>query len=563
MFTKAKIFLSFLIVLSGFSIAQEAAQIDLNEVFANRAEQYFRFSLESKDQIENLSKLISIDKVEEKTVFAYANRAEFEAFLQQNIPYQLLNPPNYLFEAEMYNSGLKQTYAWDQYLNYTDYINLMYQFASNYPAICQVFSIGQSVNGRELLVAKISDNISTKENEPQFFYSGQIHGDELVTSILMLRLIDHLTANYNTDNQVTELVNNIEIWINPLANPDGLYAGGNTTVAGAIRYNANSVDLNRNFPDPQDGSHPDGKTWQVETQAFMNLATAQNFVMSANTHAGAAVVNYPWDTWYTRHADDDWWQLVSFEYANTAQYYSPAGYMESFNDGITNGYDWYTISGGRQDYMNYFQNCREVTIEQSVQKFLPASELPAYWDYNRQAMLNYLQQVTFGFRGKITDFDSGLAIEAKVEIENHDNNNSFVFANSLGNYYRPIKAGTYNLIFSAEGYQSKTILNESILDYQSKIIDVALQKLDLSIDSPYKPIIEFSNPVQNSVLRIISPVQIHKMTVFSILGQAIQTVENENQFELVLNTKNLTSGLYIFVLQFSNGKASTHRFLVP
>ncbi len=186
-----------------------------------------------------------------------------------------------------------------------------------------------------------------------------MHGDETTGYILLLRLIDHLLSNYGADTELTSLINNTEIWINPLANPDGTYASGNHTVFGATRGNANLVNLNRNYPDPEDGQHPDGNTWQVETLAFMDLAEEQNFALAANTHGGAEVVNYPWDTWSRLAADDDWWQMVAHEYADTAQYYSPSGYFNGFNDGITNGYAWYSISGGRQDYMNYFHHCRE------------------------------------------------------------------------------------------------------------------------------------------------------------------------------------------------------------
>jgi murein tripeptide amidase MpaA len=45
-------------------------------------------------------------------------------------------------------------------------------------------------------------------------------------------------------------VNSAELWINPNANPDGTYYGGNSTVASARRYNNNGYDLNRNFPIP-------------------------------------------------------------------------------------------------------------------------------------------------------------------------------------------------------------------------------------------------------------------------------------------------------------------------
>jgi len=463
----------------------------------------------------------------------------------------------------MYNSDFKQSYAWDQYLTYTDYVARMYQFATDYPDICQVFSIGQTVEGRELLVARISDNIDQQEEEPQFLYTGQIHGDELATSILLLRLIDELTSAYGANAQITRLVNNVDIWINPMANPDGTYAGGNNTVNGATRYNANAIDLNRNFPDPQDGQHPDGNAWQAETQLFMQLAENQHFVMSANTHGGTTVVNYPWDTWYTRHADDDWWQLVSHEYADTAQYYSPAGYMENFDDGITNGYDWYTVSGGRQDYMNYFHHCREFIVEQSVQKMLPAADLPAYWEYNRQAMLNYLEQITFGFSGQITDAETGNPISgAKIEIAGHDNNQSFVLTNSNGYYYRPIKSGTYNLTFSADGYLPKTKYNQTISDYESVVVSTSLQKDTAGLDENNAYQIHIQNPVQAGILSISTAIPVQELSIYNLMGQKVFQ-QNVNNTRIASNIAFLNRGIYIVQLKFGNGATQQYQILVP
>ena len=116
---------------------------------------------------------------------------------------------------------------------------MMYQFQTDYPELCQVVSIGQSVEGRELLFARISDNVGQDEGEAQFMYTGTIHGDETTGYILLLRLIDYLLTNYGTDPRITNMVNNLDIWINPAANPDGTYAGGNNTVYGATSENAN------------------------------------------------------------------------------------------------------------------------------------------------------------------------------------------------------------------------------------------------------------------------------------------------------------------------------------
>ncbi|MCK7539528.1 MAG: hypothetical protein MZV63_55805 [Marinilabiliales bacterium] len=135
---------------------------------------------------------------------------------------------------------------------------------------------------------------------------------------------------------------------------------------GGVRGNLNNVDEPGNYADPQDGQHPDGYMWQPETVLFMKYADFHRFSLSMNFHGGAEVVNYPWDTWYptapdfTVTADDSWWQFVSNEHADTAQYCMvlPDISPVSRPPGSTNGAAWYSvITGGRQDYHNYFKHC--------------------------------------------------------------------------------------------------------------------------------------------------------------------------------------------------------------
>ena len=186
----------------------------------------------------------------------------------------------------------------------------MQSFADSFPNICKLHSIGTLNSGREILIIQISDNVGNKENEPSFLYTSSMHGDELTGYVLMLRLIDEILNGYGTNGRITNLVNEIDIWINPLANPDGAYAGGNQDVWNATRYNASWVDLNRNFPDPEDGDHPDGNPWQEETIIFMGLSDSVNFHLASNLHTGTELANYPWDTWGYLTADDNWWRHV-------------------------------------------------------------------------------------------------------------------------------------------------------------------------------------------------------------------------------------------------------------
>ncbi len=102
---------------------------------------------------------------------------------------------------------------------------------------------------------------------------------------------------------------------------------------------------------------------QKENLDMIKFMREHKFILSANFHSGAEVVNYPWDSRSWFHADDDWFYSISRKYADTVHVYSVPGYMTFLENGVTNGYDWYSINGGRQDFVTYELQGREVTIE--------------------------------------------------------------------------------------------------------------------------------------------------------------------------------------------------------
>jgi hypothetical protein len=455
----------FLLTLLLFSLAAAARS----------EERYFTFNIESRQELLTLTHLISIDNVDSLKVYAYANDEEFAAFQKLGYTYQILPSPGTSIKPRMAATA-QSAEAWDTYPTYEAYVAMMYSFAAEYPDLCTVVNAGTTVQGRDILFVRISDNVAVEEDEPGVMFTSSMHGDETVGYILMLRLIDSLLVGYNNDPHITDMVNNMEIWINPLANPDGTYHTGNFTVFGATRYNANGIDLNRNFPDPDEGPHPDGHSWQPETVDMINFAENYSFVISANFHGGSEVVNYPWDTWPRRHPDDDWLQFLSRCYADTAHTYSPSGYMDYLNNGITNGWDWYPVSGGRQDFMNYWHGCRETTIELSDIKLVSESSLPAYWLYNRASLLQYLEKARCGIRGVITDAETEQPLAAFVKILNHDEDSSEVRTDpEVGDYHRMLRAGTYDVQFIADGYISQTVTGVVLAADTSVVrLDIAL-----------------------------------------------------------------------------------------
>ena len=441
---------------------------NIDDLFSERGEIHFSFEYVNKHQLNIISDIVSIDhKTNADLAFAYANKKEFVKFLELQIDYTIIPHKPLKLKQESKNN-------WDYYPTYQEYVDMMFAFSDSFPEICKTHTLGTLGSGREILIVQISDNVGNKENEPSFLYTSSMHGDELAGYVLSLRLIDYILNGYTNDSRLTELVDNIDIWINPLANPDGAYFGGNQSVNSATRYNANWVDLNRNYPDPEDGPHPDGNPYQAETNIFIGLADTVDFTISANMHGGVEVCNYPWDTWSNTTADYSWWEHVCQEYADECQANSSNGYFNYLNDGITNGNDWYEVDGGRQDYMNYFRYCREFTLELSNDKTPNPNDLPELWDANYLSLLNYMEQSLYGLRGTVTDSITGTPLQAKVEILGHDVDSSHVYSNlPVGNYHRYLIQANYDITFSKTGYYTKTI-NATILNNTPSIEDVQL-----------------------------------------------------------------------------------------
>ena len=219
-------------------LTQAQAQSELSaqkagQVFNGGRQLYFQFPIQSRDEIHVLTNIVSIDDVQGNMVWAYANQSEFARFLDLGYKkYNVLPMPSELEKVPMMQDFVAGQKNLDltAYPTYSQYVAIMENFAATYPDICSLHNIGTTIEGRSILFLKITDNLNVREYEPQFMYTSTMHGDETAGYIVMLKYIDYLLSNYGIDPRVTNLVNNMEIWINPNANPDGTYAAGDNNV---------------------------------------------------------------------------------------------------------------------------------------------------------------------------------------------------------------------------------------------------------------------------------------------------------------------------------------------
>jgi hypothetical protein len=116
---------------------------------------------------------------------------------------------------------LKEEYR-ANYHSYDEVTGILRNLVSNYPSICKLDSIGQSYEGRWVYAVKISDNPVVEDStEPGILFDALHHAREWATIEAILFYADTLTKGYGNDPVITDLIDNNEIWLIPIVNPDG------------------------------------------------------------------------------------------------------------------------------------------------------------------------------------------------------------------------------------------------------------------------------------------------------------------------------------------------------
>lgn len=292
------------------------------------------------------------------------------------------------------------------YHNYEEVVIELNRIASTHINIAQMVNIGQSVEGRNIYALKVSDNVTTDEDEPEVLYVSLHHAREHLSTEMGLYLAHYLADNYGSLAGPTNLVNERELWIIPMLNPDG----SEYDVSGGYYYwwrknrrlvslDVYGVDLNRNYDYHwgQTGSSgdPSVETYrgpspfsELETQAmrdFMNAHPDLRTLISFHTYG--ELIMYPYAYTYEDVPSDmsqnDHDVFVAMAQAMAA----------------TNGYtpqqtsDLYLVSGeltdwayGRHGIFGFTFEMYPGSSDAGWQPFYPPDEIiPAQTARNREA----------------------------------------------------------------------------------------------------------------------------------------------------------------------------------
>ncbi|XP_045770816.1 carboxypeptidase D-like isoform X2 [Maniola jurtina] len=380
-----------------------------------------------------------------------------------------------------------------KYTKYEDLVTLFDKLQTSYPELAKVYSIGKSVEGRQLLVIQISEGVkNVNPDRPSFKYVANMHGDESVGRELMIYLAQYLLLNYGKDDRVTKLVNTTDIHLMPSLNPDGFEAskeGSCESLSGYVgRNNANKKDLNRDFPDQFDKNKSNDDEYlfggrQPETVALIRWVLSKQFTLSGNLHGGAIVASYPYDDnsgkedccIESQTPDNALFKHLAEVYASRHEemHRGDVCLPEKFKNGVTNGAFWYSVQGGMQDFNYLHSNSFEVTFELSCCKYPAADQLPKFWHRNKDPLLAFIEQIHIGVRGFVLD-EAGVPVKnAQITVEgiNHS-----VRTTEYGAYWRMLLPGQYNVTAVAAGYSTPPPVTVTVTSDVPTILNFTLHR---------------------------------------------------------------------------------------
>jgi hypothetical protein len=207
------------------------------------------------------------------------------------------------------------------YHTYQETVDELKQREAKYPDICKLYDVGDTWENREMWLLKVSDNPAQSEAEPRLFVVGCHHAREIMTVEIPLRFIKVLLEGYATNPDIKYYVDNYEIYIMPMANPDGhVYVENHSSGPSSYWWRKNrrdngggvyGVDTNRNYSYKWGydnvGSSPNPSSWnyrgpapfsEPETTAVRNLMKDVDFMFALDYHSYGEyiLIPYSYDT---------------------------------------------------------------------------------------------------------------------------------------------------------------------------------------------------------------------------------------------------------------------------
>jgi hypothetical protein len=328
--------------------------------------------------------------------------------------------------------------------------------------IGKVQSIGVSVEGRQIWAIKISDDPDTNDKtEPDILFVGCHHAREWISAEVPLYIAANFVQRYGTDSNVRTLIDNSEIWIVPVLNPDGFEYSHSSPLNRLWRKNRRDngdgtfgVDINRNYGyqwglDSGSSGSSDADVYrgpyafsEPETIAMRDLISSSNYEFHAliTYHSYSQLVLYPWGYTNEPAPNSGEMNVLATEMADLIHGVHGVTYTPQQSSQL------YLTSGDLTDWAYGTKEIPSFTIEMrpssAVPGFLlPENEILPTCEENLPAA-SYLARWVVLSQGGFMDFENGVD---QLPIRSTIPGMSFTTTMGYDWVYGDIRTGQYNV----------------------------------------------------------------------------------------------------------------------
>ncbi|MCK5941736.1 MAG: DUF393 domain-containing protein, partial [Planctomycetes bacterium] len=363
-------------------------------------------------------------------------------------------------------AGASAFVNWPGYHTRAEVVADLQAMEQAYPTLCKLYDLQTRYgaplthDGHRIYALRISDAPDQDQDKPNLVLSANTHANELAVIEVPLYAAERLLAGYGNDPQLTQLVDDNQIWILPNLNPDGLEYTWNQNHLWRKNRRDNGdgtvgVDMNRNYPFfwSQCGSsgntssntyHGPGPASEPEIQALLMFAEVEGFERLLDFHCTGPDVRYPYN------------QLVVGAIPTMVR-----DTMDPIQDAIANamGYpavgtcccgtlmEWHFSTKGTMSFLVEFATCTH-PFAQTQQ------ELINTWP----GVLEHLT-ATVPMTGHVTSQNGGAPLRASITVAGHafQDGQTVMSGGRFGRYHLWGGPGTFDVTFAADGHLPQTV----------------------------------------------------------------------------------------------------------
>ncbi|MCX6639551.1 MAG: M14 family zinc carboxypeptidase [bacterium] len=470
-----------------------------------------------------------------------------------------------------------------EYHTYEELTAELHTLAAQYPTLCKLDSIGRATQfPRAMWSVKLSDNVQTEEDELAALFVGTHHASEVMGMETLLYMINYFLTNYGVNTQITNWMNNYEIFFIPLVNPDGHYA---VTSGIDLYWRKNARDIDNDsvyyefqggtwWTDDHEGIDPNrnydwywnlggssdpwaydyrgtGPLSEGEIQAVTTLGRQQRVVCGFSFHSYGEVVIAPWTFQGQPAPDQDVLNSIATGLANSL--------IKDNGQHFT----WYADEG-RQGYCpNWFYGYAgaifyDVEFNPYPVFIPPGSQLQERCQRYMQGPMYMIGRMAGpGITGHVTNANTGQPLFARVEIQGRISSQvrPRYTEPQYGRFTRLLNNGAYTVFATKAGYHTARIQNVVVNNTLTQL-DIQLTPTDQIVDESMAvdlepgcgfSVLRSSGGTVDFELDLLQAERI-SLKIYDLLGREVATVfdgyREEGKQSVTFSASQFSSGVY-------------------